>query len=76
MRRSVTHPMNKERGTLVFVDFCSIGCVLAMKLCGEVRMHVFSKTNKAFLEIPPRDDLIKIINRFLMVPKSKLRKTN
>jgi len=57
------------------VDFCSIGCVLATKFCGEARIHVFSKTQKLFLEIPPRDDLIKIINFLLMVLKSILRKS-
>ena len=43
----------------------SIICVLATKFCGEARIHVFSKTQKSFLEIPRRDDLIKIINLFL-----------
>ena len=61
---------------LWIVDFCSIGYVLATKFGGEAAIHVFSKTQKSFLEIPPRDNLIKIINLFLMVPKSKLRKTN
>jgi len=58
------------------VSFCTIGCVLATKFGGEVRMLVFSKTQNLFLKIPPRDDLIKTINRFLMFPKSKLRKSD
>ena len=58
------------------VDFCIIGCVLATKFGGEAKIHVFPKTQKSFLEIPTRDNLIKIINLFLMVPKSKLRKTD
>ena len=56
------------------VSFCSIGCVLAKKFGGEDRIHVFSKTQKSFLEIPPRDDSIKKFNHFLIFPKSKLRK--
>ena len=56
------------------VSFCSIICVLAMKLGGEVRMHEISKTQKSFLEIKPRDDLIRLLAYFLMSPKSKLRK--
>ena len=40
------------------VIFCSIGCVLATKICGEIGIHEFSKTQKLFLEIPPRSGLI------------------
>ena len=47
------------------VSVCSIRCVLATKFGGEARIHVFSKTQKSFLEIPLRDDIIKIINLFL-----------
>lgn len=66
--------MSNKKLQLLLVSLFSIGCVLATKFDGEARIHVFSKTQKSFLEIPPRDDLIKIINLFLMVPKSKLRK--
>jgi len=56
------------------VSFCSIGCVLSTRFGGEVRIHVFSNTSKLFMEIPPRDDLIRFISQFLIFPKSKLRK--
>ena len=52
------------RGSVIFY---SIRCVLATKFGGEARIHVFSKTRKSFMEIPPRDDLIEIINQFLNV---------
>ena len=67
-----TRTLSSLRGS---VSFCSISFVLATKFGGEARIHVFSKTHKSFLEIPLRDNLIKIINLFLTVPKSKLRKT-
>ena len=63
----------KERGKgspLVFkfnslaCSFCSIGCVLALKFCGEPRMHEISKTQILFLEIPPRNDLIRLVVNF------------
>ena len=47
------------------VDFCSIGCALALRFCREVKTHAFSNTQKSFGKIPPRDDLIRIINFFL-----------
>lgn len=52
----------------------SIGCALAPKFCGEARTHGISKTQKSFGEIPPGLRVIKIINIFNGVPKSKLRK--
>ena len=67
-------PVRHDIHTYMYtVDFCGIGCVIATKFYGKTRMHVFSRTHKLFLEISPRDNLIKIINFFLMVPKSKLR---
>ena len=56
------------------VSFCSIGCVIASIFCREVRIHVFSNTQKSFLEIPCRDGLIKLISQFFNIPKSKHRK--
>ena len=52
----------------------SIGCALGLKFCREAYTHVFQSTQKAFWEIPPRDDYIKIINIFNGVLRSKLRK--
>lgn len=46
------------------VSFCSIGCVLATKFAGEARIHETSKTHKSFLEIPPRDGLIRLLTSF------------
>ena len=46
------------------VSFCSIGCVLATKFGGEARIHEISKTQKLFLEIPPRDGLIRQLTNF------------
>ena len=50
---------------LITVSFLSIGCVLATRFGREARIHVFSNTQKSFLEIPPRSDLIRFINQFL-----------
>ena len=52
----------------------SMGCALSLKFCGDTWAHAFERTQKAFWEIPPRSDFIKIINIFNGVPKSKLRK--
>lgn len=41
------------------VSLCSIGSVLAMQFGGESRIHEIIKTHKLFLEILPRDDIIK-----------------
>lgn len=65
---------NELSEMVLSISFCSIGCVLATIFCGEARIHVFSNTQKSFLEIPPRDNLIRFINKFLIFPKSKLRK--
>jgi len=46
------------------VGFCSIRCVLALKFCGEARMHEIYKTQKSFLEILPRNDLIRSLTGF------------
>jgi len=46
-----------------------------MKFGGEARIHEISKTHKSFMEIPPRNDLIRLLTNFLMFPKSKLGKT-
>lgn len=42
----------------------SIECALAPKFCGGARTHEISKTQKSFVEIPPRWGLIKIISIF------------
>ena len=56
-----TRTLSSLRGS---VSFCSIRCVLALKFCGEARIHDISKTQKLFLEIPPRDDLIRLLVSF------------
>lgn len=52
----------------------SIGCALSLKFCTEAWAHAFQRTQKAFWEIPPKSDFIKIINIFNGVPKPKHRK--
>jgi len=42
----------------------SIGCALAVKFCREAWAYVFQRNQKAFWEIPPKDNFIKIINIF------------
>lgn len=54
----------RTHSSLRSVSFCSISYVLATKFGEEARINVFSETQKSFMEIPPRDDLIKIINIF------------
>ena len=49
------------------VSCCSITCVLATKFGGEARMLEISKTHKSFMEIPPRDDLIRLLTYFFNV---------
>ena len=51
----------------------SIGCDLALKLCGGAKKHITSKTQKAFGEISSGVEVIQIINYFNVIPKSKLR---
>lgn len=46
------------------VSFCSIVSVLALKFCGEARIHEISKTQKQFMEIPLRNDLIRLLASF------------
>ena len=45
-----------------------------MKIGGEAKAHEISKTQKWFGQIVPGLGDIKIINIFIGVPKSKLRK--
>ena len=52
----------------------SIGCALAMKIGVEAKAREISKTQKWFGQIVPGLVDIKIINIFIGVPKSKLRK--
>ena len=54
----------------------SIGCALAPKLCGRVRTHEISKTQKSFGEIPLDVKIIQKINYFNGDPKSNLGKLN
>ena len=54
-------------------SFCSVGCVLAAKFGGEARIHEISKTQRSFLEIPPRKVSIRLLTIFEIFPKSKLR---
>ena len=56
--------------------FVASNVLLPRDFAERAKKHAFSNTKKLFGNIPPRDDLIKMINLFLMVPKSKLRKTN
>jgi len=46
------------------INFCSIGGVLVSKFCGEAKTHEISKTQQLFMEIPPRDDSIKLLATF------------
>ena len=46
------------------VSFCSIKCVLALKFGGEARIHEISKTHKLFMEIPPNNDLVRLLTSF------------
>lgn len=58
----------------IYVSFCSIGWCSSLKLCGEAKTH-FSKTQKLFMEIPPRDSSIKLIDhRLIFFPKCNLGK--
>ena len=52
----------------------SIGCALALKLCGGARTHEISKTQKAFGEIPCGEKFIQNIKFFNEDPKSNLGK--
>lgn len=48
-------------------SFCSIRCVLAAKFSGKAIRHEISKTQNSFLEIPHRDDLIRLLTNFFNV---------
>ena len=65
-----TRTLSSLRGSVIF---CSIRCVQATRFDGEARIYVFSNTHKSLLKFPPRDDLIRFINHFLIFPESKLR---
>jgi len=49
---------------MVLLIWSSIGCALSLKFCREAWAHVFQRTQKAFWEIPPKNNFIKIINIF------------
>ena len=59
----------------ILCSWGSIGCALALKLCGGAKKHINSKTQKAFGEISASVQVIQIINYFNVDPKSKVRKT-
>ena len=52
----------------------SIGCALALKLCGGAGTHEISKTQKEFGEIPSGVKVFQIIKFFNWGPKSNLGK--
>ena len=57
----ITRADSSLRGS---ADFCCIECALASRFCREAKTHAFYNTHKLFWEIPPGEDLIKIINYF------------
>ena len=62
------------RGSVdILCSWGSIGCALALKLCGGAKNHIHSKTQKVFGEISSCVKVIQIINYFNVFPKSKLR---
>ena len=48
--------------TCYLLFFVALDGVLVSKVCGETKTHELSKTQKLFLEIPPRDSSIKLID--------------
>ena len=63
------------RGSVeILCSWGSIGCALALKVCGGAKTHLISKTQKVFGEISVCVQVIQIINYFNVFPKSKLRK--
>ena len=72
-RLCITRTQSSLKGS---VSFCSIGCVLVMKFGGEARIHETFITHKFFLEIPPRDGLIRLLTYFLKSLTPQLRKTS